>query len=92
MVTTILSGAIHTEAVTARVMAICVGINVLLNCVSIPVWGAMGAAWTTVISETILALWLVRLTRRHVRSLSAGRSPIWLMPQPVEIGKHEGTL
>jgi O-antigen/teichoic acid export membrane protein len=92
MVTTILSGAIHTEAVTAKVMSICVGINVSLNCVSIPVWGAMGAAWTTVISETIVALWLVRLTRRHVRALSTGRSSIWAMPQPVEIGEHEGTL
>jgi O-antigen/teichoic acid export membrane protein len=92
MVTMILSAAIHTEAVAAKVMSIGVGINVLLNCISIPAWGAMGAAWTTVISETILALWLVRLTQRHVRSLSTGRSSIWAIPQPVEIGEHEGTL
>jgi len=92
IINTILSGAIHAEASTAKVMSICVSINVVLNCISIPVWGAIGAAWTTVISESILTVWLIRLTRQQINSLRTAYSPVWTVPQSVELGEHEGTL
>ena len=52
-------------------MLTCVLINVVLNGVTIPLWGARGAAWTTLISEAFLAVWLVKLNFTELRILSA---------------------
>ena len=40
-----------------------------MNALVIPAWGAVGAAWTTVIGECLLALTLVSLVVRGARRL-----------------------
>jgi O-antigen/teichoic acid export membrane protein len=54
--------SIHFEKVIIRVMFISAVINILLNCFLIPNWGAIGAAWATVISQTVLALFAVHVS------------------------------
>jgi O-antigen/teichoic acid export membrane protein len=50
-------------------MAAGVALNVVLNLVAIPRYGALGAAWVTVISQTVVAAWLLsdayRTVARH---------------------------
>lgn len=54
------------------IMAAGVALNVALNLVAIPRYGALGAAWVTVVSQTFVALWLLgdayRSVARHPRT------------------------
>lgn len=52
------SSTLH-EKRAVLVMALGVALNVALNTVAIPRWGALGAAWVTVASQTFVAVWLV---------------------------------
>ena len=36
--------------------------NIILNAIGIPWLGVIGAAWASVISQTIITIWLIRLT------------------------------
>jgi O-antigen/teichoic acid export membrane protein len=53
------------------IMAVGVAINVAFNLVAIPRYGALGAAWVTVASQTFVGLWLTadayRSVARHPR-------------------------
>ncbi len=53
------------------IMAIGVALNVTCNLVAIPRYGALGAAWATVASQTLVGVWLVadayRSVARHPR-------------------------
>jgi O-antigen/teichoic acid export membrane protein len=53
------------------IMALGVALNVTLNLVAIPRYGALGAAWVTVVSQTFVAVWLIadayRSVARHPR-------------------------
>ncbi len=69
MVTTFLANAIHLEKKVVGIMLIGVMVNLGLNSIAIPVWGVLGAAWTTVISETILTVWLIKLNWEELRRL-----------------------
>jgi O-antigen/teichoic acid export membrane protein len=77
-VATFLAGALHLEAAAARVLGLCLLANVGLNLLAIPRWGPLGAAWTTVITETFATLWLLRLIRRAVQGkvAAAGEDPV----------------
>ena len=55
-VSTFVAHALGLERVVVGVMAVAVLGNVSMNAVVIPTWGAVGAAWTTVIGEAVLAL------------------------------------
>ena len=65
------SMALRREREVARLLALCVVANIAANLVAIPRWGPLGAAWTTVGSELLLtvlllrgnALWLLRPLR-----------------------------
>jgi O-antigen/teichoic acid export membrane protein len=78
-VATFLAGALHQEAKAARVLALCLAANIGLNLVAIPRWGPLGAAWTTVVTETLAAsslLWLVfRALRVRAKAGVAEPSP-----------------
>ena len=54
------------------IMVVCVTANILMNAIAIPYWGALGAAWTTVVSESILAGWLLWLVRHGTRKAARG--------------------
>ena len=69
-----MANALHLEKKVLPIMLTCVFVNVLLNMISIPKWGPLGAAWTTVISETLLASWLVGLIARELKTRSSPAS------------------
>jgi O-antigen/teichoic acid export membrane protein len=48
------------------IMTLGVALNVALNLVAIPRYGALGAAWATVISQTFVAVWLIADAYRSV--------------------------
>jgi polysaccharide transporter, PST family len=55
----LLASSTMREKRAVLIMALGVGLNVALNLVAIPRYGALGAAWVTVISQTFVALWLI---------------------------------
>ena len=67
----LLSSATMREKRAVLIMATGVGLNVALNLVAIPQYGALGAAWVTVISQTFVGVWLIgdayRTVARHPR-------------------------
>ena len=67
----LLASATMREKRAVLIMATGVALNVALNLVAIPQYGALGAAWVTVISQTFVAVWLVgdayRTVARHPR-------------------------
>lgn len=65
-VASFLAVALHLEKTAVRLTFICVLLNVVLNVVVIPVWGALGAAWSTVITESALAFCLIYTVRRKL--------------------------
>jgi O-antigen/teichoic acid export membrane protein len=67
MVSLFSANSIHLEKRIVKIMTISVIVNIILNSIAIPLWGALGAAWATVISEMILAVWLIRLNFGQLR-------------------------
>lgn len=59
--------AILLEMKAIKIMLTCVITNILLNCLAIPLWGALGAAWTTLVTEALLAVWMVKLNIKELR-------------------------
>ncbi|MEM6483175.1 MAG: polysaccharide biosynthesis C-terminal domain-containing protein, partial [Pseudomonadota bacterium] len=65
-----LAGALHRERDCLKILAPCALVNIVLNGFVIPHYGALGAAWTTVVTECLAAACLLALI------LSATRKPI----------------
>jgi len=67
----LLASSTMREKRAVLIMALGVGLNVALNLVAIPRYGALGAAWVTVISQSFIAVWLIvdayRSVARHPR-------------------------
>ncbi len=53
------ASSMHREKRAVRIIAIGVALNVALNLAAIPRYGALGAAWVTVASQSIAAVWLI---------------------------------
>jgi O-antigen/teichoic acid export membrane protein len=68
-VSSFLAQALKLEGRIVGVMAVALVFNVSLNALLIPAFGAVGAAWTTVIGESVLALTMVSLVVRGARRL-----------------------
>jgi O-antigen/teichoic acid export membrane protein len=67
----LLASSTMREKRAVFIMALGVALNVTFNLVAIPRYGALGAAWVTVASQTFVALWLIddayRSVARHPR-------------------------
>ena len=67
----LLASSTMREKRAVFIMALGVALNVALNLVAIPRYGALGAAWVTVGSQTFVAVWLIadayRSVARHPR-------------------------
>jgi PST family polysaccharide transporter len=67
----LLASSTMRERRAVFIMGLGVALNVAFNLVAIPRYGALGAAWVTVASQTFVALWLVadayRSVARHPR-------------------------
>lgn len=64
---TFLANALHLEAKAAGIMLASLVLNILLNCMAIPFWGAYGAAWSTLVSETFLAAGCLKVILGNLR-------------------------
>ncbi len=73
-VSTLLAKSIYLEKRVIKIMLTCVIVNIALNAISIPHWGALGSALATVITETILVIWSVRLNLQELRTLCSRES------------------
>lgn len=74
-VATFLAGALNIEGAAAKVLGLCLAANVGLNLLTIPRWGPIAAAWSTVATQMLAAAWLLWLVHRRVRSrIAAGSS------------------
>jgi PST family polysaccharide transporter len=83
MVSTLVAKSIFLEKKVVKIMLICVILNITLNSIFIPFWGAQGAACTTLISETILALWLLKLNFHELRIMSS-KEPVGLVGKELD--------
>ena len=67
----LLASSTMREKRAVFIMALGVALNVALNLVAIPRYGALGAAWVTVVSQTFVGVWLIadayRSVARHPR-------------------------
>jgi O-antigen/teichoic acid export membrane protein len=67
-ITQLLVSALRLERSAIPAMLFAVVLNIALNAAAIPLWGAVGAAWTTLASEVLIAVLLLRLVQRGIRS------------------------
>lgn len=58
--------ALHLERQTLRVLAAAAALNLVANAIAIPLAGPIGAAWTTLATELLIAGWLLTLVRRRL--------------------------
>jgi O-antigen/teichoic acid export membrane protein len=70
---TMFANSLHLERRAARVMLPAVAANVALSVAGVVIAGAMGAAWTTVLSESIIAAAVTLLVLKELRSRRASR-------------------
>ncbi|HWP93456.1 MAG TPA: flippase [Thermodesulfobacteriota bacterium] len=83
MIGSLVGKSIFLEKKIVKIMVVCVIINIILNGITIPFWGAPGAAWTTFVSETILAVWLIKLNFQELRVLCS-REPVGLLREELD--------
>lgn len=74
LICTFIANSLHLEKVMVKVMVIGVIVNIGLNSLTIPLWGPLGAAWSTFISETLVAGWLIKINWLQLRHLIANLS------------------
>jgi O-antigen/teichoic acid export membrane protein len=67
VLTVFLVHTLHLELIALRVVITCIVANVVLNAVAIPLWGPMGAAWVTLVTQTLWSVWIVRIVLRRLR-------------------------
>lgn len=74
-----MASALHLEKRLLRIMTIALTVNVGLNTIAIPAWGEVGAAWTTLATETLLTVWMTAVIfstlRERARAQSRTASP-----------------
>lgn len=66
-----LNTSLYLERETLAFAVASVGLNFALNLVAIGNWGALGAAWSTLVTETLFCISVVVLVARTLRSRSA---------------------
>jgi O-antigen/teichoic acid export membrane protein len=74
-VLTTLANALHLERQSAWLLAMSAAINLGLNVVVLPRYGIIGAAWTTLASQTVLTfsmLWITAVRLINLRPASGG--------------------
>jgi O-antigen/teichoic acid export membrane protein len=67
VLTVFLIHTLHLELIALRVVITCIVANVVLNAVAIPLWGPMGAACVTLVTQTLWSVWIVRIVLRRLR-------------------------
>ena len=68
-----LANAIHLERGLMRLMGAATIVNITLNGVAIPLWGAIGAAWTTLLTEVFIVIGVISIVVRTVGARQGSR-------------------
>ena len=84
---TFLAASMHRERSAVFAMAIGVALNFALNLWVIPRHGALGAAWVTVLSQSLVAVWL---TFDAYATLARGARALPGAEPPLETGLEVG--
>ncbi len=72
----LLVSALRLERDAIPAMLLAVVMNIALNAAAIPLWGAVGAAWSTLVSEVLIAVLLLRLIQRGIRGRERAESQV----------------
>lgn len=67
---------LHLERGAIAAAAGCIVANVLLNAVAIPLWGPMGAAGVTLVTQTMWTVWLGRIVLRRMEEASVSEGDV----------------
>jgi O-antigen/teichoic acid export membrane protein len=78
----LIAKSLGLERAAGKALLASVLLNAALNAVAIPRAGPLGAAWSTVVSHTFLAVWLVVRVRR---GLAEAGAPAALPPEPAVV-------
>ncbi|HVG00199.1 MAG TPA: oligosaccharide flippase family protein [Chloroflexia bacterium] len=92
---TMFANSLHLERRVARVMLPAVAANVALSVAGVVVAGAMGAAWTTVLAESIIAAAVTLLVLKALRSRRASERAAHYPEEPAYAtaeDSHAGSL
>ena len=71
-VSTFMASALYLERAAVRILFVCLVANIGLNSFSISRWGAIGAAWTTLITEVVCAGLLIAVVLFRLHRLAHG--------------------
>lgn len=64
------ASALHIEKMAGWIMLVGLVSNITLNAIGIPWFGIIGAAWASVISQTVITVWLTKL---NIKTLQTNR-------------------
>lgn len=78
----LIAKSLGLERAAGKALLASVLLNAALNAVAIPRAGPLGAAWSTVVSHTFLAVWVVVRVRR---GLAEAGAPAALPPEPAVV-------
>ena len=78
----LIAKSLGLERAAGKALLVSVLLNAMLNAVAIPLAGSLGAAWSTVVSHTFLAVWVVVRLRR---ALAAQGAPVHVAPEPAVV-------
>ena len=86
------ASALHLERRAIRAALVSLLANIAANGVAIPCWGPKGAAWTTLLTQTIFGVWVACVVLSGIGQLSSGATGIPAEPaQPADaMGDFEG--
>lgn len=62
-----LANSLYLERTLVKILLVSLLGNIALNSVAIPTWGATGAAWATVVTEAVLAGWILWVIAASLR-------------------------
>jgi len=74
LVGVMLTIVLEREVVLMKVMCAAALFNILANALVIPTWGGIGAAWTTLATEALIAIGILLVLRDSAFTVSLKRS------------------
>lgn len=74
-VSSFLAMALEFERKAIGILVLGIVVNVFLNAILIPRFGEIGASWTTICSEAVIAIWLLVMALRTVRERRKEKAP-----------------
>jgi len=86
-----LAGALHAERAAVLVTLAALAANVAINVLAIPRWGAVGAAWSTLITETALTGGVTALVVRRLRAAARAGADHASSASSASSADHAGT-